>query len=197
MSTEFKRFMQRLHREDAGITALETAIILIAFVVVASVFAFTMLSAGTFSTERGKEAIYSGLSEVQSSMVIKGSVLGLSGDVGASAYITTVVVSLANALGGEPIDMTAGISGTNTIQIEYRDADTRAVIADWTSESLVGSDTDLMLEAGELFEVTIPIPASTLGASTEFVVEIKPPTGAVLNIARTTPAYLERVNDLK
>ena len=35
-------------RKDKGITGLETAIVLIAFVVVASVFAFTILSAGVF-----------------------------------------------------------------------------------------------------------------------------------------------------
>src|SRR5690606_1336985 len=69
------RFVKRIGAEEAGITALETAIILIAFVVVASVFAFTMLSAGTFSTERGKETIYAGLQEVQSSMEVKGGVI--------------------------------------------------------------------------------------------------------------------------
>ena len=69
------RFMKRIGAEEAGITALETAIILIAFVVVASVFAFTMLSAGTFSTERGKEAIYAGMNAVQSSMELKGGVI--------------------------------------------------------------------------------------------------------------------------
>jgi len=37
-----------------GITGLETAIILIAFVVVASVFAFTVLSTGIFASERSK-----------------------------------------------------------------------------------------------------------------------------------------------
>ena len=40
-------FLKRIGAEEAGITALETAIILIAFVVIASIFAFTMLSAGT------------------------------------------------------------------------------------------------------------------------------------------------------
>jgi len=35
-----------------GITGLETAVILIAFVVVASIFAFTVLSTGLFSSER-------------------------------------------------------------------------------------------------------------------------------------------------
>jgi len=195
MSPNIKRLLHRLHEEDAGITALETAIILIAFVVVASVFAFTMLSAGTFSTERGKEAVYAGLSEVQSSMVVKGSVLALAATAGQTGTITSVIVSLSNAMGGEAIDMTVPVS--NTVQIEYRDATQRATISDWTVDYLVG-DSDNLLEAGELIEVTIPL-ASSLGLSsnTEFVVEIKPPTGAVLNIQRTTPAYIELVNDLQ
>ncbi|MBT5320698.1 MAG: flagellin, partial [Chloroflexi bacterium] len=44
-----------------GITGLETAIILIAFVVVASVFAFTVLSTGIFASERSKETVFAGL----------------------------------------------------------------------------------------------------------------------------------------
>lgn len=192
MFSEFKRFMQRLHREDAGITALETAIILIAFVVVASVFAFTMLSAGTFSTERGKEAIYAGLSEVQSSMVIKGSVLVTA--TAANENISNVIVTVANALGGEPIDMQ---TISRTIQIEYRSSTQRAAIDTWTADELVG-DGDTMLETGELFEITVPLADPiALGANTQFVVEIKPPSGAVLNIQRTTPAYIDLVNDLK
>ncbi|MEE8363798.1 MAG: archaellin/type IV pilin N-terminal domain-containing protein, partial [Dehalococcoidia bacterium] len=47
-------------RDQRGITGLETAIILIAFVVVASVFAFTVLSTGIFSSERSKETVYAG-----------------------------------------------------------------------------------------------------------------------------------------
>jgi flagellin FlaB len=49
--------------QEKGVTGLETAIILIAFVVVASVFAFTVLSTGIFSAERGKETIHAGLRE--------------------------------------------------------------------------------------------------------------------------------------
>jgi len=39
---------------ELGITGLETAIILIAFVVVAWVFAFNVLSTGIFASERSK-----------------------------------------------------------------------------------------------------------------------------------------------
>lgn len=46
---------RNLHQNEHGQTALETAIILIAFIVVASIFALTLLSAGSSSTE-GREA---------------------------------------------------------------------------------------------------------------------------------------------
>ena len=46
------RFFEAKYRDERGITGLETAIILIAFVVVASVFAFVVLSTGVFSAER-------------------------------------------------------------------------------------------------------------------------------------------------
>ena len=62
-------------RDESGVTGLETAIILIAFVVVASVFAFTVLSTGIFSAERGKETIHAGLTGARSSMELKGSIV--------------------------------------------------------------------------------------------------------------------------
>ena len=42
-------------RNQLGITGLETAIVLIAFVVVSSVFAFAALSTGLFSADKSKE----------------------------------------------------------------------------------------------------------------------------------------------
>ena len=58
-----------------GVTGLETAIILIAFVLVASVFAFTVLSTGIFSAERGKETIHPGHRGARSSLELKGSIV--------------------------------------------------------------------------------------------------------------------------
>ena len=72
------RTMNWLGRDQRGITGLETAIILIAFVVVASVFAYTVLSAGIFSSERGKEAIHAGLETARGSMELVGSVKATS-----------------------------------------------------------------------------------------------------------------------
>jgi len=63
-----KKFFKGLHRGEKGITGLETAIILIAFVTVASVLAYSVLSAGIFSSEKGKAAVYKGLDQASSSM---------------------------------------------------------------------------------------------------------------------------------
>ena len=73
----------RIHRDQRGITGLETAIILIAFVVVASVFAYTALSSGLFATQKSQEAIYSGLEEAQSTVEIKGAVIAKAETTGS------------------------------------------------------------------------------------------------------------------
>ena len=66
---------KKIWRSETAVTGLETAIILIAFVVVASVFAFTVLSTGIFSAERGKETVYAGLEQARASIQLKGSLI--------------------------------------------------------------------------------------------------------------------------
>ena len=81
------RAMRRLHRNEEGITGLETAIILIAFVIVASVFAFVVLSTGLFSADRGKQTVLAGLEKASGNVEVRGSV-SLQ-DVGTVAAPTT------------------------------------------------------------------------------------------------------------
>ena len=52
MYHKFATALKSIHRRQRGMTGLETAIILIAFVTVASVLAYSVLSAGIFSAER-------------------------------------------------------------------------------------------------------------------------------------------------
>ena len=111
-----------LYRGERGITGLETAIILIAFVVVASVFAYTVLSAGIFSAEKGREAVHASLDEVRSTLVIKGSTVAYKGSVDTTANkagdtnaVAKIAVTLGSALQGSPIDLTPAyqVNATN------------------------------------------------------------------------------------
>ena len=196
MKSYVNRLMKRIVRDEEGITALETAIILIAFVVVASVFAFSILSAGTFSTERGKEAVFAGLSQVRSSIELKGSVIATASISGTTGHVDDVIFTIANAVGGEPVNLN---TTDRVVVIDYRDNRQMVSVEDWTLAWKVRSDTDDLLESGELAEITVPLDmlTTTLGINTDFSIEIKPPSGAVLNLQRTTPAYLEAVYDLQ
>jgi len=185
--------LKKMMKDESGITALETAIILIAFVVVAAVFAFTILSAGTFTTERSKEAVYAGLSEVRGSLEMRGSVI--ANGITSTETITNVVFTLANVASGAPVDF----STTNRVVImEYRDSNQRQEISNWTVNWLGYNDGDSILEERELVEITCPLGGLTtpLGKNTTFVVEVKPPQGAVVNLQRTTPAVIDPVMDL-
>ncbi|MCA9874873.1 MAG: hypothetical protein KC441_14480 [Anaerolineales bacterium] len=188
---------KKLDRDESGITALETAIILIAFIVVASVFAFTILSAGTFSTERGKEAVYSGLGEVQSSMEVKGSLIATAGVTGTTtAEMDTLVFTLGNVVGGEPLDLN---TTEPVMVVNYVDASQFENDLSWTTEWIVSNDGDELLDKGELVEITVDLSGLTtpLGINTQFSLEMKPPKGAALSIQRTTPAYFDTVMDLR
>ncbi len=188
--------MNRLLRDESGITALETAIILIAFVVVAAVFAFTILSAGTFTTERSKEAVYSGLEEVRGSLELKGSVIARGGYISPTDVISDVIFTVANVAGGQAVDMS---TTSRVVVIEYRDSSQRKEITNWSVNWLGYNDGDTLLEERELVEITVPLTNTLspyLGANTIFVVEVKPQRGAVLNLQRTTPAVIDPVMDL-
>ncbi len=184
-----------LHRDESGQTALETAIILIAFIVVASVFAFTILSAGTASTESGEEAIYSGIEGVQSSMSIRGAVIAQ--DLG-SGNVDSIVFTVASVSGGDPMDLT-DTSGDNVVVIGYRDEAQFVNEVDWALGWVGANDGDTLLENGELAEITVDLTAlgTPLSTTTEFTLEVKPPQGAIFSITRTTPASIETVMELR
>ncbi len=55
---------------------METAIILMAFVVIASIYSFTVLSTGIFSSDKGKETIHAGLGEAGGPVKLEGSAIG-------------------------------------------------------------------------------------------------------------------------
>jgi flagellin FlaB len=193
MNNKWSKMFKNLVKEEKGVSALETAIILIAFVVVAAIFAFTILSAGTTSTEQSKEAIYAGLSEVRSSMELRGAVVAETN----GTQVNNLIFSVANAAGGDAIDLTAPVS--NTLIIDYRDDAQRAANVDWTLTWIVRNDSDDLLEEGELAEISVDISGLTtpLAANTQFAMEIKPGQGGVIVVERTTPAFLDTIIDLR
>jgi len=99
--------LSRMHKGERGITGLETAIIVIAFVVVAAVFAYTILSSGLFSSQKAEETVHSGVAQSQATSELRGSVLAYKGTANGSDCITKIQFTVGNALvDGREIDLT-------------------------------------------------------------------------------------------
>ena len=186
------RLFVSLHKREEGITGLETAIILIAFVIVASVFAFVVLSTGLFSAERGKETVFAGLEKARGNMEVRGAVTASSA---VPPAVDDVVFNLGLAAGGFPI-LIDPLATTNTLAVNYIDSDARVPNTGWTVVEVLGDGDDL-LEVGELMEVTVAIPVgSTLDTNEIFTIEVIPPSGGTLLINRTMPPQIDVVMDL-
>jgi flagellin FlaB len=196
--------IRRIHRGERGITGLETAIILIAFVVVASVFAYTVLSAGIFSSQKGKEAVYAGLDEARSAVTLKGGVVAK--DTDANDEVDELVFVVANALEGQATDFTvptdttpadgiADTGSTNVVVLSYTDQTQRVDDLMFTVAPLGKDDGDDLLEPGEKFEITVDLTSvdGDITTYTTFSIELKPPKGSVLIIERTTPGVVDDV----
>ena len=194
------KLLQRLRLllpDKRGITGLETAIVLIAFVVVSSVFAFAALSTGLFSADKAKDTIQAGLAETRGSMELKGSVVLTASTTGTSGVVSNIAFQVSNAAGGEAIDLTPG----KTI-IKYND-DTQSKIFDAStgfSVTAVGdADADKLLELREIYEINLTTLqtldsgknalTNKLQTNKTFSLEVIPPRGAVLFIERTTPVF--------
>jgi flagellin FlaB len=189
-----RKSINRMHKDQRGITGLETAIILIAFVVVAAVFAYTVLSAGIFTTQKAQESVYTGLEEVEATLQIKGSVIATANTTGANGTVDNITFTVEGAMEGLAIDFTEPTD--NVVVISYLDSTQVSRDLDWSFAKVGSTDDDDLLEGDEKFELTVDLTGLSLGPDTTFNVEVKPPTGAVLYIERTTPAWIDAVMDL-
>jgi flagellin FlaB len=194
MYNKLAKAWQNIQRGQRGITGLETAIILIAFVTVAAVLGYSVLSAGIFSAERGKETVYQGLEQAQSSMEVRGSVLGLSS---GNDTVDEIQFCVASVLDDEAVDMTDS-SGNNVTIINYSDDSVHEEDITWSKE-LLGTErgAEDMLEADETMLVTVTVPAAAnLTAYDNFNIQLVPVKGASITIKRTLPGTINTVTDL-
>lgn len=196
---KLKKVMKKALRGERGITGLETAIILIAFVIVASVFAFVTLSTGLFSAERSKETIFAGLQKAQSNLELHGSVVltgATDSDIDGDVDQGTLTFQLALAAGGSPISLDPAATNSRVV-MNFTDRDGRVEDVTYTAADIVG-DGDTMLEPGELFTVSIDLGGNILQLSPNerFTIEVVAPQGGSMLIARTLPPAIDPVVDL-
>jgi archaeal flagellin FlaB len=173
--------------EDA-FTGLEAAIVLIAFIVVAAVFAYVVLGAGFLTTEKAQESVHAGIQQATSAVQPSGE-LNIQAD-GDGTGINTITFYLQLAAGGTGVDM-GTFSYTVTTPAKVGTFTSNDVTYTWVKE---GSGTNHgdhtgVMNLGEMVLVTIHpgFSSSEMGARTKFLVEVKPSVGAAVPLSGTVP----------
>jgi flagellin FlaB len=103
-----KKNKNNIKWSKVAIVGIESAIVLIAFVIVAAALAFVVLNMGFFTTQKSKETIGSGLGEASTALEIDGSVVAHVSKTGQN--ITYIDVPLKLSAGKSPVDLTPGKS---------------------------------------------------------------------------------------
>ena len=197
-----KRMFTRISRGQRGITGIETAIILIAFVIVASVFAYVVLSAGLFSTQKAKEAINAGLNEAKSTIETQRQRLRAHGE--QHPHGDLLYRRHDNRRRLDRLHRPDSSNGSNPVVISYADSYQLFPSMNWTMTKLNTNNADNILDQNELFMITVDLgcvsdnatPEEMPGPYHRFELEIKPPSGAVLILERTIPARANQVVNL-
>ena len=205
-----------------GIVGIESAIVLIAFVVVAAALAFVVLNMGFFTTQRSKETIGSGLAQSSSALEIDGTVLAQVDTV--NQKIECLVIPLRLSAGQKPVDLTPNKTTVSVwvlgrfadINVYYNTNQAVKSVAAYDIATLcntptiggqnvnasiiwlTGNNNDNVLDAGEKALLVITFaPASEPEAYDVVKAEIRVSVGAALTVERTIPASLtEQVIDL-
>ena len=190
----FRRLLKETHSREAGVTGLETAIILIAFVIVASVFAYVVLSAGLFSSQKAKEAVNAGLDASMATIEIKGDIIGRM----ENSVLKELIFGVAIPPAGSAVDFAPSTENVTSVIISYQDQDHFLPSVNWTLERLATINDDYLLDPNEVFAVTVTMPSDniTIGPYDCFSLEVKPPNGPVLPIQRTVPGRVSQYVNL-
>ncbi|MBD3171827.1 hypothetical protein GF326_05090 [Candidatus Bathyarchaeota archaeon] len=205
----------KLMRKRTGMTGLETAIILVAFVITAAAFAFVVLNMGFLTAEKAQSVISSGMSEASSALLVDSGVIGEFNQTGgdqADIDLTKLAFYIKLSQGHEPIDL-----DDSKLVATYTNARCHGEIYDTNGTCMtitgVNDDGDSLCETGEKFKVSIdfsellydsmvdPAPGSQDDVYAhpyeEFRVELRPSAGAVLTIERQLPAVYSTIMTLE
>ena len=143
--------IQKGHRHThRGIIGIESAIVLIAFVIVAAALAFVVLNMGFSTTQKAKTTIVSTLQQAGSSLEIEGKVIGSSyipgGGIASGLNATSVPIKISG--GGDSVNLDPSLTAIKYLsnQISYDDIYAGTLASTGTYNSLETATAQALIE---------------------------------------------------
>lgn len=174
--------------DDDALTGLEASIVLIAFVVVASVFAYVVIGSGLFAAQKSREVVNGAIDQTTSLLMSAGSgSKTIQPQVSAQGnHLLTISISLKLPSYSSPIDLNRTKVRLITNQTVNNSIffPVQGSTVQWPSSR--DSPPDMLLESGELVQLyftDLDIPPAT-----RCTIEVLPPQGMPLSITMTTPS---------
>jgi len=199
----FKRL--GVERFKRGSVSVETAVVLIAFIIVAASFAFIVLNMGFFASQKSKSTFGEGLRTTAMTIEVSGDVMGYCRGTDS---VTEIIIPLRLSLNAEMFDFSTDnvavefITGNKTYANIYAGRlDVSSIslndILDAAYTAAAGStkaytvwimdkDGDTVLEKGERVLLIIVLgPNDYVDVGERFKVEIVPVKGVTLTVERS------------
>lgn len=182
-----------------GIVGIEAAIVLIAFVLVASALAFVAINMGMFSAQKSKEVMAKAYDTATRAIDVAGNALAHVDTTASKVDVVVLPIKLSG--GAAPIDLANTTVAIMTSQGELNASLKSSSVSSATSD-LAGlvttapgiawastGDTDELLEPGEIVYLVVK-PKTPLPAYGWIQIEVKPPVGSPLVVRYTIPPVL-------
>jgi len=141
-----------------GVIGVESAIVMIAFVIVAAALAFVVLNMGFTTSQKAKTTIIAGLDESSSSLQLSGKVTGVgcttsAGGCGTTASLNATAFPIKITSGGDSVDLSVATTAIKYLSnsVEYDDIYAGPISgAEYRSLSLAFTQADT--ESGSDFD---------------------------------------------
>jgi len=184
-------------KED-GFTGLEAAIVLIAFVVVAAVFAYVVLGAGFFATQKSQETVYKGVEQASANIQMLGQVYAINSGAAANR-VNLIQFSIGLAPGSPAMDledMSIVYSAPNVNPVTYSLGTAASDNQHFSATNQSGDATTSLTVNDQVRIEFYTGSANERGKGDKLTIEIRPGIGAALPFTRTMPAAVQNVNTL-
>ena len=197
-----------IQKKRRGMTGLETAIILVAFVISAAAFSFIVLNMGFLTAQKSQSVVMTGMKDASSSLQADGEIIGRfemnpNKTISNLPYMISCEFYFRISQGREPIDLSYNRTTVTFTNSRISDVITEAWITKenafkWNGAYLepVLGDNDTLIEYGERWKATINFKNSEnmtnsievySGAYEQIRIDIRPSTGSVLSVVRRIP----------
>ncbi len=159
-----------------GVVGIESAIVLIAFVIVAAALAFVVLNMGFATSQKAKTAIVATLGEAGSSLQVSGKIFAWANSTGTVPELHVIGIPIKIASGGQSVNLLSNFTAVKYVSdsVTYDDIYDGVTTGDPSPSSIENGVTLCDAIVGGVIDSNpiLTVPSTNTGACIYFTVNL-------------------------